>query len=96
MSLSDTNDKVLLALGQIQGELSGIRAMVQNGQAATNQRIDDLKGAVTDRMDGLENRVSKLEGDHGKLVVKTAGMGSIAGVAMVALGEIVRQFVSKG
>ncbi|WP_246184408.1 hypothetical protein [Pandoraea commovens] len=94
--MSDTNDQVLIALGKIQGELSGIRAMVQSGQMATNQRIDDLKGAVTDRIDGLENRVSKLEGDHGKLVVKTAGMGSIAGVAMVALGEIVRQFVTKG
>lgn len=31
MNGNDSNDKVLLALGQIQGELSGIRSMVQSG-----------------------------------------------------------------
>lgn len=60
MNGNDSNDKVLLALGQIQGELSGIRSMVQSGQQATNQRIDDLKQAVTQRIDGIEGRVATL------------------------------------
>ncbi|MBN6732743.1 hypothetical protein [Burkholderia multivorans] len=96
MNGNDLNDKVLLALGTIQGELRGIREMVQHGQQATNQRIDDLKQAVTERIDGLEDRVVKLESDHGKLVAKTAGLGGVAGGAMTALVEIVRYFATKG
>ncbi|WP_249214319.1 hypothetical protein [Burkholderia cenocepacia] len=90
------NNQVLLALGTIQGELRGIREMVQHGQQATNQRIDDLKEAVTERIDGLEGRVKTLEGDHGKLMAKTAGLGGVAGGAMTALVEVVRYFATKG
>ncbi|MCG5260410.1 hypothetical protein EM868_00385 [Cupriavidus gilardii] len=95
MSNEDMNDKVLLALGTIQGELRGIRDMVQHGQHATNQRIDDLKQTITDRVDGLEDRVTRLEGDHGKLMVKTASLGGIAGGAMTALVELIR-YMGKG
>ncbi|MCM2484325.1 hypothetical protein [Burkholderia glumae] len=89
------NNQVLLALGTIQGELRGIREMVQHGQRATNQRIDDLKEAVTERIDCLEGRVKTLEGDHGKLMAKTAGLGGVAGGAMTALVEVVRYFATK-
>lgn len=69
---------------------------MEQGQAATNQRIDDLKTAVTDRIDGLEDRVTRLEGDHGKLMVKTASLGGIAGGAMTALVEVIRYFGERG
>ncbi|ARL36022.1 hypothetical protein BOC49_06920 [Burkholderia pseudomallei] len=96
MTGNDLNDKLLLALGNIQGELRGIREMVQNGHQATNQRIDDLKQTVSDRIDAVEDRVKTLEGDHGKLMAKTAGLGGVAGGAMTALVEVVRYFATKG
>lgn len=96
MSDEKLSEQVLLVLGNIQGELRGIRETVQQGQAATNQRIDDLKTAVTDRIDGLEDRVTRLEGDHGKLMVKTASLGGIAGGAMTALVEVIRYFGERG
>jgi hypothetical protein len=95
MSNEDLNSKVLLALGNIQGELRGIREMVQHGQQTTNQRIDDLKQTVTERIEGLEGRVTRLENDHGKLTVKTASLGGISGGAMTFLVEIVRYFATK-
>lgn len=90
MNGNDSNDKVLLALGQIQGELSGIRSMVQSGQQATNQRIDDLKQAVTQRIDGIEGRVATLESGQGRLMMKTAGYGGVAGAGIAAMVEIAR------
>ncbi|WP_346281896.1 hypothetical protein [Burkholderia cenocepacia] len=89
------NDKVLLALGNIQGELRGIREMVQHGQQATNQRIDDLKQAISDRMDTLEGRVSTLENGQGKLMMKTASYGGVAGAAITAMVELAR-FIKGG
>jgi len=96
MNDEEMNRQVLLALGNIQGELRGIRDMVHKGQETTNQRIDDLKEAVTERIDGLEGRVTRLEGDHGKLMVKTASLGGIAGGAMTALVEVIRYFGERG
>ncbi|NRE51530.1 hypothetical protein [Burkholderia pseudomallei] len=52
--------------------------------------------ALTERIDGLEDRVVKLEGDHGRLMAKTAGLGGVAGGAMTALVEVVRYFATKG
>ena len=90
MNGNDSNDKVLLALGQIKGELSGIRSMVQSGQQATNQRIDDLKQAVTQRIDGIEGRVATLESGKGRLMMKTTGYGGVAGAGIAAIVEIAR------
>lgn len=52
-----TDPQLLMLLGEIKGELGGIRAQIKATNEATNQRIDDLTKAVNQRIDDHQKDV---------------------------------------
>lgn len=65
--MSDGNQGVdpalMMALGQIQGELSGIRSQIAESNQATNTRIDDLAESVRQQTDALNRRIDDHQQD---------------------------------
>lgn len=51
--------QLLLLLGEIKGELGGIRSQVKAANEATNHRIEDLTKAVNQRIDDHQEDVEK-------------------------------------
>lgn len=85
------------ALGAVLAELKGIHALIASGQAATNQRIDDLKDhlddrftAVDKRIDSMSSRVNTLESNERSTAIRTAGMGAFSGGVVAAVIELAK------
>lgn len=63
MGEATKDDKVLLLLGEISGELKGIRAQMQASDAATHRRIDDLSESVKQQTAALNRRIDDHQED---------------------------------
>ena len=48
--MSDDND-LLMVLGEIRGELKGIRELVHASGESTNRRVDDLNKSINSRLE---------------------------------------------
>jgi len=77
-------------LGEILGELRGIRSQMESNQEATNRRIDDLKASVDTRINGLTDRVEVVEAGQAKLLTKTASLGGVAGGLVSGVIELIK------
>ncbi len=51
------DSSLLVMLGEIRGELSGIRSQIAESNVATNRRIDDLSETVRGQTDSLNQRL---------------------------------------
>ncbi len=83
MSEVQNNAAVLSELGQVKGQLTVLLQVIQSNNSATNQRIDDLRDSVVDRLDSHEKRISTLEANERGTAVK-AGAGAVIGGAIVS------------
>jgi len=88
MSTSEENTQ--RTLGEILGELRGMRSEMRSNHEATNRRIDDLKASVDTQISGLTDRVEVLEAGHTKLLSKTAGLGGVAGGLVSGVIELIK------
>lgn len=77
-------------LGQIQGEVKGLRDLVQANHSSINQRIEDLAQSNHTRFENVEDRIDKLENSHQQLLMKTAAGGGVAGGIVAAGIEIIK------
>lgn len=87
--MSDTPDReTLRALGQVQGQLTGIENLIRDTAASTNRRIDDLKDSVDTRFEDHSNRIARLENNERATAIKAAGIGAAAGAASGVVGQV--------
>lgn len=94
---SSPQNKVLMALGELTGEVKGIQRQIENGNSAINQRFDDMKDALeasqsatNARLDKLEQRMDKFEERNIAQLVRNASWGGVGGAAIAALLEILK------
>ncbi|MGH1429787.1 MAG: hypothetical protein ACRBB4_01585 [Neptuniibacter sp.] len=58
-----TDPQLLMLLGEIKGELGGIRAQIVESNAATNRRIDDLSEFVKQQTEAVNRRIDDHQQD---------------------------------
>ncbi|MGI1671962.1 MAG: hypothetical protein K6L74_16790 [Neptuniibacter sp.] len=58
-----TDPQLLMLLGEIKGELGGIRAQIVESNAATNRRIDDLSESVKQQTASVNRRIDDHQQD---------------------------------
>lgn len=90
MSQQDPNSALLLVLAEVKGQLSNITQIIQSNQAATNQRIDDLRHALEGRLGAHESRLSRLETNERATAMKSSDMGAISGMATSMMVEAIK------
>lgn len=104
--MSNTPDPdTLRALGQVQGQLTGIENLIRESSAGTNRRIDDLKDSVDARFDDHDKRIGQIEKIHGERITRLednergtaikaaaigASAGAVSGIVSQILGVIVK------
>lgn len=87
--MSATPDpETLRALGQVQGQLTGIENLIRESSAGTNRRIDDLKAVMDDRFQDHGERISRLENNERATAIKAAAIGATAGAASGVVGQV--------
>lgn len=57
------DDPLLFILGEIKGELTGIRSQISDSNIATNKRIDDLSSSVREQTKSLNQRINDHQQD---------------------------------
>ncbi len=75
------------AMGEVKGILEGIKDLIEQGNKATNQRIDDLRLSLAGRLDTHETRISKLEDKERATAIRTAATGATASLVVAAVVE---------
>lgn len=60
------DDQLLVLLGEIKGELTGIRTQISDSNIATNKRIDDLSESVRHQTKSLNTRIDDHQQDTDK------------------------------
>lgn len=84
------DNKVLFMLGEIKGELRGLRETVERDAQSTNRRIDDLVSAHQRRSDMIEQRLARLEANDRSMLMRTTGLGGLSGAVVAATIEFIR------
>lgn len=87
--MPDLNHAALVELAEVKGQLKLIVTMLQQQHSATNQRIDDMRGSMENRFEGVEERLGTLETNERSTALRTAGISAISAAAvsaMVAVG----------
>lgn len=80
----------LLMLGEISGQLKGLREMMEREAVAQNRRIDDLVASYKSARDLTEARLSRLETNERQMLMRNTGYGAAAGAVMAAVVELIR------
>jgi hypothetical protein len=94
--MSTAIDKdLLLLLGELRGDMKGIRDLLESNQQSTNTRIEDLTRVVDTRLSASEERITRLEAGERSLIWKVGGIGGTAGAIGAMLAEVVKNVVAK-
>jgi DNA-binding transcriptional MerR regulator len=94
--MSTAIDKdLLLLLGELRGDMKGIRDLLESNQQSTNTRIEDLTKVVDTRLGASEERISRLEEGERSLIWKVGGIGTTAGAVSAMLVEIGKHYLGK-
>ncbi len=88
MSDTDVNSQALQQLAEVKGQLTNITLLIQNSQASTHQRIDDLRGSMETRFDGVEERLGRVEENERKTAMRAAGSGAVMGALVAGAIEV--------
>lgn len=83
--MSDNNAAVLAQLAEVQGQLKVLTQLLMTANQSTNQRLDDMRGAMDTRFTGVEERLQRVEDNERKTALMTAGIGAVSG-ALVSAG----------
>ena len=84
---------VLVQLGEVQGQLKMMTAMIQQNHESTHQRINDFRHAIEGRIDGVEGRIDGVESrlatiDKNERGTALRGAGGGAMAAAIVAGAI--------
>lgn len=79
----DNNQAVLILLGEIKGELHGIRELVNHNSEATNRRIDDLKDSVEQRLEDHRSHSAEMHATLDKQINKRGSIAGLGGGTLV-------------
>lgn len=91
MADNNNNDQVLFLLGQIKGELTGIKDLVQSSSETTNRRIDDLANAMNRRIDDHQSSTdARFESIQKQITKKGAAAGGGSGLVVAGIVEIIK------
>ena len=69
---------------------------VANSQLETNRRIDDLSTAVTNRLDGMDERLQRVEANERSTAIKAGAVGAVSSAVMTGGMELLKHFVGVG
>ncbi|MBY0236114.1 MAG: hypothetical protein K2W93_14130 [Burkholderiaceae bacterium] len=90
--MSDPNVAMLTQLAEVQGQLKAMTTMLMHNSQATNQRLDDMRGSMETRFDGMDKRIdgvdtriAVLEKNERDTALRTAGIASISAAAVSAV-----------
>lgn len=92
-SSSDSIHAVLTQLGEVKGQLNLLSQMIATNHVATHQRIDDLRQAIGQRVDNVEDRVKVLESNERSTAVRVGGIAATSSAVVAAGIEIARRLV---
>lgn len=95
MSSNDPNTTVLVQLGEVQGQLKMMTAMIQTNHESTHQRINDFRHATEGRLTTVEKRLEVIEINERGTAMKSVGSGAISGAVMAAGVEMIKFLASK-
>lgn len=76
--------RTLAELGEVKGQLMAITQLLTINHQSTNQRIDDLRHAMSGRMDGHDERLSRLETNERGTAIRTAGVAAVTSAIITA------------
>lgn len=80
-----TNSDILLHLGKIEGQVGQLMNMMQSNQTAINQRLDDMRTAMSVRIESNEKRIDKLEQNERGTAIKAGVAGTVSGTISAAM-----------
>jgi hypothetical protein len=86
---------LLLFLGELRGEMRGMREQLETNQQTTNQRIDDMRNSIEGQLKGHGERITTLEEDGKNMIWKVTSMGSAAGAVGAMVAEVAKHFIGK-
>jgi|GEM_PF-6352391 len=92
----DTQQRMLMLMVEMRTELGAIRELVTTQGRHTNQRIDDLQKALDARLQAQEKDIDDLNQSVGRIALKSAGTGGLAGGVTAIAVELVKQLIQGG
>lgn len=92
--MADNDKDLLMVLGEIRGELRGIKELVNVRSESTNKRIDDLNNSINSRIEDHQiNTDARLKELHDKVNRKSSIVGGGSGALVAGCVEIAKRFV---
>lgn len=88
--MPDDNNKVLFMLGEIKGELTGLREAVERDRQSANRRMDDMITTNQRRNDLVEQRLARLESNDRSMLLRTTSWGGLSGGLVAGMVEFLR------
>ena len=85
---------MLTAMAEVRGQLNTIMALLASQHEATTQRINDMQANIGSRLQGIENRLSTVEGHERGTAIRTASIGAGAGGVVAAGVELARYLLN--
>jgi ElaB/YqjD/DUF883 family membrane-anchored ribosome-binding protein len=92
MTGTELNMQALQQLAEVRGQLSTITQLLQQNAKHTDQRIDDLRRSIEDRMDMQESRLDNLEKNERGTAIRTAAVAAVTSTIVAAGMAIARGF----
>lgn len=88
-----SNNDILLHLGRIEGQVSQLMSLMASGQAATNQRLDDMSKSIDRQLSNHEQRLGKLEDRERSTAIKASVAGTISAAIVSASIAFMRRLI---
>lgn len=85
---------MLTAMAEVRGQLNTIMALLHSQHEATGRRIDDMRANIDTRLQGIDNRLSVVEGHERGTAIRTAGIGATSGGLVAAGVELARYLLN--
>ena len=88
--MTSSEEKILMAIGELKGSIDGLSTVVKNNDSAMNRRIDDLGSSMNKRLDSQDAHIIELRRTQTKLMLRSSLAGGVSGGFIVALSELVK------
>jgi hypothetical protein len=102
MSDNNPDSTVLVQLGEVQGQLKMMTAMIQANHESTHQRINDFRHAIEGRIDGVEAKIKKVEDrvdtidkNERGTALRAAGGGAMSAAIVTGAIEALKMLVHR-
>lgn len=90
-----TDSALLVQLAEQKAMLSSMQQMLKTNHEHTQERLQDLKDSINQRVDGLSGRVTRLEEGERKIIWKVGGLGGVAGAMAAGMVEAIKHIANK-